>query len=233
MLQVQAFHLFDSIFTGGDIGKTPLRFALCLFAALMLGLILAFAYSIKTRHTAGFAITLALLPAAVAAVIIAVNGNIGAGVAVAGAFSLVRFRSAPGGAREICALFIAMGQGLICGMGYIAYAAVFTVILGTFFVIYNAVGNTLTCRNSLRVLNITIPEDINYTEVFDDIFRQYTKSCRLISVKTTAMGSMYRLKYEAELKNFDSEKAFIDELRCRNGNLEISLSVPSGEYSEL
>lgn len=225
--------VFESIFTQGSIDRTPLQFIICLCFSLVLGLILTFAYSIKTDRTPGFAVTLALLPAAVAAVIIAVNGNIGVGVAVAGAFGLVRFRSTPGGAREICAVFISMGAGLICGIGYLAYAAVFTVLMSIFFVLYNTVGAAMETRSASRILNITIPEDINYTEVFDDVFEKYTKSCRLISVKTAAMGSMYRLKYELQLRESGSEKDFIDELRCRNGNLEISLILPNTNYSEL
>lgn len=225
--------LFESIFKAQSIELTPLKFLLCLGFALLMGIILAFAYSFRSRHTAGFAVTLAMLPAAVCAVIIAVSGNIGAGVAVAGAFGLVRFRSSPGGAKEICAIFIAMGTGLICGIGLLAYAAVFTVIMALFFVVYNSVGRIFSVRGRMRVLNITVPEDINYTDVFNSVFEEYTKSCRLQSAKTFAMGSMYRLKYEVDMKNGVNEKDFMDALRCRNGNLEISLSLPEGDGNEL
>ncbi len=226
-------HLFESIFSNQSIGLTPLKFMLCLGFALLMGIILALAYSFKTKRSKSFALTLALLPAAVCSVIIAVNGNIGAGVAVAGAFGLVRFRSAPGGASEICAIFIAMGTGLICGMGLLAYSAVFTLLMSLFFIIYSAVGHMLSVKDTERVLNITVPEDLNYTDAFTDIFEKYTKSCRLISAKTYAMGSMYRLKYEAHLRSDINEKDFIDALRCRNGNLEISLSLPVNDPAVL
>lgn len=225
--------LFESIFKAQSIELTPLKFMLCLGSALLMGIILAFAYSFRIRRSASFAIALAMLPAAVCAVIIAVSGNIGAGVAVAGAFGLVRFRSAPGGAREICAIFIAMGTGLICGMGLLAYAAMFTVLMGLFFMLYNSVSQRASARGKTLVLNITVPEDINYTDAFNSVFEEYTKSCRLQSAKTFAMGSMYRLKYEVNMKSGVNEKDFIDALRCRNGNLEISLSLPEGDGNEL
>ena len=180
----------------------------------------------KNRCTGSFLGALALLPAIVCAVIMAVNGNIGAGVAVAGAFSLVRFRSAPGTAREITALFTAMAAGLMTGMGFILYAGVFVLVIG---------GATLVCRylelssdraaDLRRSLRITIPEDLDYAGVFDDILAEYTKEHKLISSKTTNMGSMFKLTYDITLDKNRSEKEFIDKLRCRNGNLEIAISA--------
>ena len=167
--------------------------------------------------------TLAILPAVVCVVILMVNGNIGAGVAVAGTFSLVRFRSAPGTAREIGAIFAAMGMGLIMGMGYIGYAALFTCLIGLALLCFAkfASENKGTLKKSLR---ITIPENLNYSDVFEDILNNYTSSYRLRQVKTSNMGSLFKLSYEIVLKDPLAEKRFIDELRTRNGNLEISLS---------
>ena len=200
-------------------------FLSCLGVALLLGVILAVAYTFKARFTKSFATTLALLPAVVCVVIMMVNGNIGTGVAVAGAFSLVRFRSAPGAAREIVAIFLAMGAGLICGMGYLGYAALFTLIMCLLLAAYNYLDLGMTRRMSVhKSLRITIPEDLDYSGVFDEVFEKYTFSHDLLRVKTTNMGSMFRLTYNIALKDCAKGKEMIDELRCRNGNLEISVS---------
>lgn len=209
-------------------------FLICIGSALVLGLLLAIAFAVKSRFTKSFVTTLALLPAIVCVVIMMVNGNIGAGVAVAGAFSLVRFRSAPGTAREIAAIFLAMGTGLICGMGYIAYAALFTVILGALFAVYNLFDFGISRRHSVnKSVRITIPEDLDYTVIFDDIFAEYTKNCQLVMVKTTNMGSMFRLTYNLTLRDASKEKEFIDKLRERNGNLEIMVSREENQTGEL
>ncbi len=197
------------------------NFLICMVSAIILGLFMAKMYALKTKSTKGFVVTLALLPLAVAMVIIMVNGNIGTGVAVAGAFSLVRFRSVPGTAKEIVAIFTAMCTGLTIGMGYIGYAALFAVIACLFALLLNLTNFAEEKNNGSRTLQITIPESLNYTEVFDDIFKCFTKEVKLISVKTTNMGSLFKLSYEIELKDRTMEKQFIDELRCRNGNLEI------------
>ena len=212
----------------------PIDFLLCLGSALVLGILLAFAFAFKARFTKSFVMTLALLPAIVCVVIMMVNGNIGAGVAVAGAFSLVRFRSAPGTAREIAAIFLAMGTGLVCGMGYIAYAALFTVIMGVLFALYNLIDFGVSRRMSVhKSVRITIPEDLDYTTVFDDIFKEYTTACQLVKVKTTNMGSMFRLTYDLTLRDASREKEFIDKLRERNGNLEIMVSREETQTGEL
>ena len=209
-------------------------FLLCLGVALVLGIVLAAAYTFKSTYTKSFVTTLALLPAIVCVVIMMVNGNIGAGVAVAGAFSLVRFRSAPGSAREICSIFLAMGTGLVCGMGYLGYAALFTVLLAVIFVVYNLIDLGPTGNASVRkCVKITIPEDLDYTTVFDDIFAEYTKRHELVRVKTTNMGSMFRLSYNVVLKDAKLEKEFIDKLRIRNGNLEVMVSREESQPGEL
>ncbi len=214
--------MFDSnlttVITVGD-------FLLCVGTALALGLLLAFVYIYRARYTKSFVITLALLPAVVCVVIMMVNGNVGTGVAVAGTFSLVRFRSVPGTAKEICMLFLAMGAGLIAGMGYLGYAALFTVVMCLVSVVYNhfdfGAGKNAA---AYKTLMITIPEDLDYTGAFDDIFDQYTREYDLITVKTTNMGSMFRLTYHVTMQNGVNEKEMIDALRCRNGNLEIAVS---------
>ena len=214
-------NLFNSIIP--STGITPTVFIILVLVTLVLGGILALVHTYKNDYTKSFVMTLAILPAVVAVVILMVNGNIGAGVAVAGAFSLVRFRSAPGTAREIGALFAAMGMGLIMGMGYVGYAVLFTVLIGLAMLVY--AGITTGSKKELRKnLKITIPENLNYTDVFDEILKKYTRSYKLKQVKTSNMGSLFKLSYEIILSDFALEKEFIDALRVRNGNLEISIS---------
>lgn len=199
------------------------KFVICILASLVIGLIIAFSYKIINRSTKHFITTLALIPAMVCVIIMMVNGNVGTGVAVAGAFSLVRFRSMAGSAAEIGSIFLAMGSGLLLGIGYIGFALLFVVIICVAQILYLhlGLGNTSVAEKTLR---ITIPEDLDYTEVFDDIFEKYAKGVQLLNVKTTDMGSMFRMTYNLKLKDIKKEKEFIDELRCRNGNLEIFIS---------
>ena len=209
-------------------------FLLCIGVSLVIGLIIAFSYMYKTRYTKSFVVTLALLPAVVCVVIMMVNGNVGTGVAVAGAFSLVRFRSVPGTAKEIGTLFLAMGAGLIAGMGYLGYAVLFALIMSVIFVVYSQLDFGAKKKSALyKTINITIPEDLDYSGVFDEIFSTYTSSYELTNVKTTNMGSMFRLTYDIVLKDVAKEKEFIDKLRCRNGNLEINVSRQSTITTEL
>ncbi len=209
-------------------------FLICLTSSLILGLVMAFTYMVHTRYTKSFVVTLALLPAVVCVVIMLVNGNVGTGVAVAGAFSLVRFRSVPGTAKEICTLFLAMGAGLIAGMGYLGFAILFTLIMCAAFLLYNRLDfGSQKNANLYKTLTVTIPEDLDYTGIFDDIFREYTSSHDLIYVKTTNMGSMFRLVYHVTLQDTKKEKEMIDKFRCRNGNLEISVSRQETTLSEL
>ena len=223
--------LFDSDLTT-VISVTD--FLLCIGASLVIGLVLALSYMFKTRYTKSFVVTLAVLPAVVCVVIMMVNGNVGAGVAVAGAFSLVRFRSVPGTAKEIGALFLAMGAGLIAGMGYLGFALLFAVILSGVFMLYNALDfGAKKNANRYKSFRITIPEDLDYTGVFEEVFAQYTSDCQLTGVKTTNMGSMFRLSYDVVLKDPAKEKELIDKLRCRNGNLEITVSRQATVNTEL
>lgn len=223
--------LFDSELTT-VISVTD--FILCLVFSLVLGLIMSFAYMYRTRYTKSFVITLALLPAVVCIIIMLVNGNVGTGVAVAGAFSLVRFRSVPGTAKEICTLFLAMGAGLIAGMGYLGFAALFTILMCAMFVLYNRLDFGAKKNAAIyKTFTITIPEDLDYSNVFDDIFEEYTICHELARVKTTNMGSMFRLTYNVTLRDAAKEKEVIDQIRCRNGNLEITVSKQETGVSEL
>lgn len=210
------------------------EFVLCILVSLIAGVLLAFSYMYRTRYTKSFVISLALLPAVVCVVIMMVNGNVGTGVAVAGAFSLVRFRSVPGTAKEICALFMAMGAGLIAGMGYLGFALLFTVIMCVVFVFYNRMDfGTNKNAEQFKTLRIVIPEDLDYTGVFEDVFAEYTISHELVRVKSANMGSMFKLTYNVMLKDITREKEMIDKIRCRNGNLEIVVSRQETTVTEL
>ena len=199
-------------------------FLLCMGTALLLGALLALS-DLRRGSSKSFLVTLAILPAVVCVVIMMVNGNVGAGVAVAGAFSLVRFRSAPGSAREISMLFLAMGAGLITGMGYLGYGILFTVLMGGVSMFYNRLAHGNASNGALcKTLTVTIPEDLNYSEIFADLMEEYTAQWELIRVKTTNMGSLFRLTYRLTLRDASREKEFLDAIRCRNGNLEISLA---------
>lgn len=228
-------HFFKGIFdTELTTVISPGMFLLCLAFALLCGVILTLCYMFKTRYTLSFAATLALLPAIVAVVIMMVNGNIGAGVAVAGAFSLVRFRSVAGTAREIGAIFLAMGTGLVCGMGYLGYALLISILLGGIGLLYNLVGLRTHGKTEVhRVLRITIPEDLDYTDVFEPILAEYTSVHELVQVKTTNMGSLFRLTYDVTMRDRAREKELIDKLRVRNGNLEITVSKQETAVNEL
>ncbi len=216
--------------TASEIGL--INFLICIGVSLILGLVIAQVYIYKTKHTRGFVVTVALIPAVVCMVIMMVNGNIGAGVAVAGTFSLIRFRSVPGTAKEIGAIFLAMGAGLATGMGYVGFAVVFTVVLCLASFILNA-SNFGGGKATERTLTITIPETLDYTGVFDDLFAQYTASHSLSRVKTTNMGSLFKVTYDIDLKSEGMEKELIDDLRCRNGNLEIVMAKQLAYGTEL
>ena len=214
-------NLFNSIIP--STGITPLVFIILVLVSLVLGGIMALIHTYRNDYTKSFIMTLAILPAVICVVILMVNGNIGAGVAVAGTFSLVRFRSAPGTAREIGAIFAVVGMGLIMGMGYIGYAALFTCLIGLAILMYSRFSADGK-KSTRKILKITIPENLNYSDVFDEFLEKYTKSYKLKQVKTSNMGSLYKLSYEIVLTDPSIEKEFIDQLRTRNGNLEISLA---------
>ena len=227
----------ESIFTNITEGTATIgtaSFFACILSALAIGTVMALIYRIKNSSSQSFLVTLSVIPAAVAMVIMLVNGDFGTGVAVAGAFGLIRFRSAPGTAKEIAAIFTAMGVGLACGVGYIGYAAAFAAIMCGAMLLYGFIGlGSEKNEERQKKLTITIPENLDYSRVFDDLFDKYTVSHRLVNVKTTKMGSLFKLAYDVELKTDASEKGFIDELRCRNGNLEINLHRRESSIGEL
>ncbi len=210
--------MLNSIITGAEL--TASAFFLCTAVSLALGFALAALSMYKNRYSRSFLLTLAMLPAMVQLIITLVNGNIGAGVAVAGAFGLIRFRSAPGSAQEIGMVFLATCIGLATGMGYVALAAAFFAVMAAFSLLLTASGFGAG-RADERELKITIPENLDYDGLFDDLFAAYTSSAELERVKTTNMGTLYELSYKIVLKDAHGVKSFLDALRERNGNLGI------------
>lgn len=212
--------MFDCIFKDGKVTETT--FLIVMAVALLSGSLFSTLCYFKSNSTKSFFIATALIPTAVTMIIALVNGNIGVGVAIAGAFGLVRFRSAQGSAREICVIFIAMASGLAFGMGYVAYAVIFLLGAGAILLLFQNVKIWERKLNVLeKTLKISVPEDLNYNEAFEEILDKYTKECVLVSVKSTSMGSIFKIEYRIVLKNAEKEREMIDEIRCRNGNLEI------------
>lgn len=224
--------MFTSILatTGGSL--TVLGATVCTLTSIILGLAIAYVYMNVGKCSKNFAITLVTLPILVQVVIMMVNGNLGTSVAILGAFSLVRFRSVPGTSREITSVFFAMAIGLATGMGYITFAVLMTAVVSLLLLILTKT-NFAEAKNNTRHLKVTIPETLDYTEIFDDLFERYTALAQLNKVKTTNLGSMFELHYEIALKDNKQEKALIDELRCRNGNLTIICSRLQAEHEQL
>lgn len=211
--------MFSSIFTSGI---NSMAVVLAVGASLLLGLMIALVYRLVSRNqTPYFLVTLMLMPTLVMSVILMVNGNLGAGVAVAGAFSLTRFRSAQGTAQEICMIFLTMAVGLACGMGYLVFAGLITLLLLAVFIL--AVKVLFPAEGRERRLKIVVAEDMDYIHAFDPSFESFTAKHFLERTKTTNMGSLFELTYRVTLKNAEEEKAFFDDLRCRNGNLPVTL----------
>ena len=218
MAFTSVFGTADSLISSVSTGS----FFLCCMASIVLGVCVAGIYMFRHAYSKNFVVTLALLPLVVQMVITLVNGNLGAGIAVMGVFNLVRFRSIPGSAKDIGSVFMAMAIGLATGMGYLVLAVAFTVVV--------AVANAVLVltpfgrpREAAKTLRITIPEDLEYDGVFDEALQRYAAECELVEVQTTNMGSLFQLEYEVRMREAGCEKALIDELRCLNGNLKISL----------
>lgn len=219
--------MFSSVFDSAAESLSMSTVLLCTGVSVLLGLLTAVCYRFGAkRYTKNFVVTLVFLPVLVQSVIMMVNGSLGAGVAVLGTFSLVRFRSAPGTAQEIAAVFGVMAIGIAAGMGQLAFAGLLTAVVCLLILILNKIPFGEPSRQE-RTLKIIIPETLDYTEVFDDIFAEYTQKTELESVKTTNMGSLYELRYTVRLCKNVNEKAFMDALRCRNGNLNIQLARPT------
>lgn len=226
---------FSSIFGTAESVAGTLSvgdFLLCCIASIVLGATCALVYMFRHDYSKNFVVTLALLPLIVQMVITLVNGNIGAGIAVMGVFNLVRFRSIPGSAKDIGSVFLAMAIGLATGMGFLGLAILFTVIVAcmNLFFVLSPFGRP---KEPGKILKITIPEDLEYDGIFDEVLKRYTSEVELTEVTTTNMGSLFQLTYHLRLCKPGIEKALIDELRCLNGNLKISLGVKAQERTTL
>lgn len=222
--------LFYDIFT--DTAVDPAMMMLAIGVSLLLGLVIAKVYQFKTVYSKSFVMSLALLPTLIAIVIFLVNGSLGAGVAVMGAFSLIRFRSAPGGAKELVSIFLVMTIGIAIGMGYLVFATVFTLIMSLAMLLLEVV-NFGQMKHSMRQLTVVIPESLDYESIFDDIFNKAANHVELANVKTSDMGSLFKIKYIIQLNGRMTEKELIDALRTRNGNLEIAISRYITKENEL
>ena len=222
--------MLESIFaqTMASIGTGDLL--ICILVGIILGGIISFTHKFTTKTTSNFLITLVLLPVLVQVVILLINGNLGTSLAVAGAFSLIRFRSMQGNSKEIISIFWAMTIGLALGMGYVLYSIVITLIVAVLIIILSKIFEK-TQDESEKRLKVLIPENLDYNEVFNDIFEKYTNNAELVKVKTTNMGSMYELSYTVKMKEVQKEKELMDEIRCRNGNLLVM--VQRQELSEV
>lgn len=216
--------IFDTSTTGLEISSALIAAG----AALIMGIALAITHRYTSQTTKGFLITLAVLPLLVMAVMIMINGNLGTSIAILGAFSLIRFRSLQGRAKDLLAIFFAMMIGLACGMGHILFGAVITVIAILAIILFTYTHFLEPDRHE-RVLKVVIPEDLDYEEVFDEIFKNYTSRHHLVKMKTMNMGSLYKLTYEVKLKHGVKEKDFLDEIRVKNCNLKVLLSEPCCE----
>ncbi len=199
------------------------QFLICELTAMVLGFGTALVFLVRDRHTNAFSQSLALLPGVVTLVIMLVNGNIGAGLAVAGTFALVRFRSAPGSAKEITGLFISVAIGLACGMGYVGVAVIFFVLMSVYVLGLGAARFGEESEKH-RHLKITVPENTDYESLFADLLEKYTSFHELNKVRTTNMGTLFELQYQVVLKDPRQIREMIDEIRCRNGNLNIVCS---------
>ena len=210
--------MFNSIL-GNNL--TLINFLICIITSFVLGLIVAFVHAKTNRTNKNFLSTLVVLPALVTIVILLINGNLGTAVAVGGAFSIIRFRSIPGTSKEILSVFFAMAIGLSVGTGYIAYAILFTIISSIIIMILNTFKFG---EEKSKILKISIPENLDYTEIFDEIFKEFLDNYELTSTKTTNIGSLFELTYLVNTKKNINEKEFIDKIRVKNGNLKISLT---------
>ena len=223
--------MLESIFEVTTTSTISLESCLiCIGVAIFLGIIISLTHKFTSKSTPNFLLTLAILPVLVQVVILLINGNLGTSLAVAGAFSLIRFRSMQGNSKELISIFWAMAIGLALGMGYIVFASIVTVIVAILMVSINIVlqKNKNTER---RKLKIVIPENLDYSEIFDDLMEKYTDKCELQKAKTTNMGSTYELVYMINMKKNVKEKDFMDEIRVRNGNMLVM--VEREELSEV
>ena len=214
--------MLESIFSTTTATISLENCFICIGVAIVLGVVISVIHKLTTKTTPNFLLTVAILPVLVQVVILLVNGNLGTSLAVAGAFSLIRFRSMPGNSKEIITVFWAMCIGLALGMGYVVFAIIVTVIVAVLILAINALLNKIQNKANKR-LKIVIPENLDYSEVFNDIFEKYLDKWETVKVKTTNMGSTFELNYDVTLKQNINEKAFLDEVRVRNGNMLVML----------
>ena len=220
--------MFSSIFNTSSTGLDITTALICAGVALILGIAIAITHLKTSQTNKGFLITLAVLPLLVMAVMIMINGNLGTSIAILGAFSLIRFRSIQGRAKDLLSVFFAMMVGLALGMGHILFATVISII-AIIAIVFLSYTHFLEPNQNERVLKIIIPEDLDYDEVFDETFKKYTSYARLVRMKTVNMGSLYKLTYDIKLKPGTKEKDFLDEIRVKNCNLKVLLSEPCCE----
>ena len=222
-------NLFGSILTGDF---TLIQFMIVIIVSMLLGFIVSLAFMFRNTYSKTFITSLIIIPAIETVVILLVNDNLGVGLSVAGSFALIRFRSIKGNAKELVAIFMSMAIGILCGTGYVVLGVIFTLLLSLIMVVL-ALTNFGKAKELDKYLKITIPESLNYDEVFNDILKKYTKTYELISIKTLNLGSLYRIEYHITLKDPKNIKKMIDELRTRNGNLEIMCSNLATNREEL
>lgn len=223
--------MFESILNHSSGSLNMADALICMMVSIFLGIVVSFVHTIDNKYSKKFILALIVLPLLVQVVIVMVNGNLGTSVAILGAFSLIRFRSMPGNSRELISVFFAMAIGLATGIGHILFAVTFTVIGSVVIILVTKLkfGENRNVKN----LKILVPEDLEYENMFNDIFEKYTKKVFLMKAKTVNMGSLYELEYEIELKADIKSKSFLDDLRIKNGNLKVSLSTPLIDYNEL
>ncbi len=231
--------MFDTIFKTSasttDLSIGIQDTLLSIFVALALGLVISLAYNFTTsrkERSASFILSLIVLPTIVAIIILLIGENVARAFSMAGIFTIVRFRSIPGDSKDISFVFLTMAVGLSIGLGYLTLGAVTAVIIGAVIVTVNKLGFGIRKQKELR-LKIIIPEDMNYQGAFDDLFSKYTCYCELQRVKTTNMGTLFELHYDIIMKDKQTEKEFIDAIRCRNGNLNIQLGVKESNQQQL
>lgn len=224
--------MFSSVLNTASETLTITNALLCTSTSILLGFVIALVYMAQGKYSKNFVTTLVILPPLVQIVIMMTSGNLGSSVAVLGAFSLVRFRSQPGSSKEITSIFFAMAVGLATGMGYLSFAALITIVIGFLLLLLykTSFGNK---RAEEKELKVTIPENLDYTEIFDDIFEKYTKKASLERVRTTNLGSMFELSYAITLKDEKEQKTFLDDIRCKNGNLTVMMGRPEVGVGEL
>lgn len=225
--------MLSSILTFTNGSADAKSVLICIAAAIVCGFVISLLYMFKNkRYTKSMALTLILMPTLVGAIIMMVNGNLGAGIAVVGAFSLVRFRSIPGNARDIFSIFFAMAAGLATGMGYIVFAAIFTAVVSVFYLTLLLLP-IAESKNAEKELRIIIPENLDFTDIFDEVLEKYTDDAELIRVKTTNLGSMFDLRYRVKLKKGTNQKEMIDAVRTLNGNLTVALGNAREDFDVL